>query len=972
MLICSNLKDGILIEKPISANVHTILQRLEATTRSDYGIQNTLKDIDTRLEISGNTNRPGNSAAARLDGIKQGVADQVILKLLYLPNLESRFDEVVTQAEGTFEWIFTDPEAVRQIEPELTTTFPEWLESGDGIFHICGKPGAGKSTLMKYICGHRDTKKLLATWSRDHKLLFAKFFFWRIGGDEQKTIMGLIRGLLLQILREVPELSRDLFSRETREKLVNNLQEHSGARLEWNQIAEAFSRLVENYSFSSHSQHRRGIRICLFIDGLDEFDNTKIDQSYGDLVTMLQKWSTNSNGHVKICVSSRIEAPFMEMLDKRKRFAIHRLTERDIELIVKEKLESYPKFQGYQRKSPEECQKLINDIKKSAEGVFLWVVLVIKNLQENLDNDSPIDVLRKLISEMPKDLETLLGRILCGINENLRAGVEVLLAALLRATGTLLSPGDRYPEYAPHYGHKGQYRFSAVSAFLVLRATDKGISMLEDITMDRFNVEKEQWFRDSMDDKEVMNAVCKIVQARCKGLVDIVQGDTYTSGPKHSKQSVKFMHRSVPDFLHTYFTRRAASNLHSDHRATVVFSWAFLVDVKWITIKSKHGASLASFLRGKLDLRWRKQASCEISTGLDPRFINPFICILRQMKLGDDWEDLFHVLVLIERSCGRASKPQMEFIASCAYNGLHEFIGWLLPQTDVLVKDVMWPDLILARSMEGMHQLGSYSHLEVMKTMFVNAADGRIVFSGGASEELVGRPVWYYILREAMKAIHRIYREGNIHRTKRLMADVIELWLRHKANPRVRLQLSEDGRRCTRVSSALDNSEFIAVAADDSHRYSNSMQPGLQNKGRSELSLRDWVLSEKFYNESSLLDILQDDTEDGIQGAQGPENIETDLSELREETGEGDSYPGEKASISQEVANPDVADQIDSTTPMLNRWQGASAMGDINHLYICKPALLYMLQVFMLICYLDLFCIGALGLMIAYFIQYLM
>lgn len=60
-------------------------------------------------------------------------------------NISYRYESVDKPFKDTFEWIFDldgkSPEA---------TKFTQWLSSGDGIFHICGKLGAGKSTLSKW------------------------------------------------------------------------------------------------------------------------------------------------------------------------------------------------------------------------------------------------------------------------------------------------------------------------------------------------------------------------------------------------------------------------------------------------------------------------------------------------------------------------------------------------------------------------------------------------------------------------------------------------------------------------------------------------------------------------------------------------------------------------------------------------------------------------------------------------------
>ena len=40
-----------------------------------------------------------------------------------------------------------------------------WLSSGSGIFHVSGKMGSGKSTLMKFLGSHDETRKRLTAWA---------------------------------------------------------------------------------------------------------------------------------------------------------------------------------------------------------------------------------------------------------------------------------------------------------------------------------------------------------------------------------------------------------------------------------------------------------------------------------------------------------------------------------------------------------------------------------------------------------------------------------------------------------------------------------------------------------------------------------------------------------------------------------------------------------------------------------------
>jgi hypothetical protein len=49
--------------------------------------------------------------------------------------------------------------------------FLHWLLAGNGIFHISGKLGSGKSTLMKFLCDHRRTTTELQKWAGTYFIL---------------------------------------------------------------------------------------------------------------------------------------------------------------------------------------------------------------------------------------------------------------------------------------------------------------------------------------------------------------------------------------------------------------------------------------------------------------------------------------------------------------------------------------------------------------------------------------------------------------------------------------------------------------------------------------------------------------------------------------------------------------------------------------------------------------------------------
>ncbi|KAJ6016549.1 Pfs NACHT and ankyrin domain protein [Penicillium herquei] len=83
--------------------------------------------------------------------------------------------------------------------------YQQWLDPvhvrhHSGLLWINGNPGAGKSTIMKFA--YRSKKH------EDHidKAITASFFFDRKGQPLQKSVMGMYRSLLLQLLEVCPDL----------------------------------------------------------------------------------------------------------------------------------------------------------------------------------------------------------------------------------------------------------------------------------------------------------------------------------------------------------------------------------------------------------------------------------------------------------------------------------------------------------------------------------------------------------------------------------------------------------------------------------------------------------------------------------------------------------------------------------------------------------------------------------------------
>ena len=111
--------------------------------------------------------------------------------------MNDRFDGLLPPHKKTFGWILDEADGVH---------FVQWLSHEGNIYWISGKAGSGKSTLMNLIYRDPRTLHFLRRWAGNRPLTIAQFFFWNSGSTLQRSLEGLIRTLLYQILTQQPDL----------------------------------------------------------------------------------------------------------------------------------------------------------------------------------------------------------------------------------------------------------------------------------------------------------------------------------------------------------------------------------------------------------------------------------------------------------------------------------------------------------------------------------------------------------------------------------------------------------------------------------------------------------------------------------------------------------------------------------------------------------------------------------------------
>jgi hypothetical protein len=74
-----------------------------------------------------------------------------ILDAIQFHGIHARRDQVLAPAGDTLSWLIKEESVLESPSPALNVSLRLWPRTGSGVFHITGKRGSGKSTLMKGI-----------------------------------------------------------------------------------------------------------------------------------------------------------------------------------------------------------------------------------------------------------------------------------------------------------------------------------------------------------------------------------------------------------------------------------------------------------------------------------------------------------------------------------------------------------------------------------------------------------------------------------------------------------------------------------------------------------------------------------------------------------------------------------------------------------------------------------------------------
>lgn len=465
------------------AGLHTILSslaELKARINSVNGHPNQTFTADEVREVE----RKFNKMSLSENDIAK---EQSIIKSLTFESLPARFEAITEAHRQTFKWALesSGDSAGNCALPAQSGTLGHWLLNGEDMFWVSGKPGSGKSTLMKFISTEPRTNELLFRWAFPKKAVIVTHYFWNGGTPMQRSLRGLLQTLLYEVVRQCPRIIPII--------CPNQWADPDSPTWTISTLRISFENFVKRCGDIDS-------KFCFFIDGMDEYDG-----DHAELCKIFSDFAKSAN--IKVCLSSRpwnvFDAAFGHGTAK---LHVHELTKVDIRNYAASRLHGHPRW-NLVVTNLEDGQWLVDQITDRAWGVFLWATLVTKLLLVGLTNRDRFSDMHRRLNSFPTELEPFFMKILTSIESFYRSKMATTLLLALAAEAPL--------PYLCYEFHDQEYDDRAYAVKMASRRLTKA------------------------ELKDIRESTISRLESRTRGLLELPVG----------RQTVTFLHRTVMDFL---------------------------------------------------------------------------------------------------------------------------------------------------------------------------------------------------------------------------------------------------------------------------------------------------------------------------------------------------------------------------------------------------------------------------------------
>ncbi|KAI0096405.1 hypothetical protein GGR51DRAFT_568369 [Nemania sp. FL0031] len=289
---------------------------------------------------------------------------EALMNSLFFQSNRSRMVGIEPADPNTCNWILHHPDYVVWRNPEMQP-------QSSGLFWIRGKPGAGKSTLTKFV--YEQLK-------RQHNAI--SFFFSARGDNLGKSVEGMYRSLLYQLLEMLPDLQHVLED-------TYLLRMASTGCIKWDigTLRDTFQNAVLKLGQET--------LIC-FIDALDECNKFEVEK----LVSYFKRLGS---------IASNKKVLLFTWVSSRHYPTIPKIT--NLTLILEDQIGHRRDLEKYVDNNldignEDDAQKIRTRLIRKAAGVFLWVTLAVSILNKEC-RDGRLFAIEEKLDEIPTGLSDL-------------------------------------------------------------------------------------------------------------------------------------------------------------------------------------------------------------------------------------------------------------------------------------------------------------------------------------------------------------------------------------------------------------------------------------------------------------------------------------------------------------------------------------------------------------------------------------
>ena len=295
-----------------------------------------------------------------------------LLRLLDFEDSDTRLATIKQAHSRTCKWVFQQKELLDWLDPEK-------YQHHHGLLWMKGKPGAGKSTIMRYLYEH--TERLC---DDSQAVAIVSFFFNARGVELGRSTLGMYRSITSQILERIPTL----------QSLLDNIRPRNTSVESFVWTLEALKDILREIV----KYLNRTYLIC-YIDALDECPEDQV-RDMVDFFEQLMELATYN--HLHICFSSRhypnisTKIGYEFVLENQQGHMEDTLNYLGAELVL-----------GNNRLT----SKLKEKVYLKSGRIFLWVVLVVRILRREYDRGG-VHKLMSILNEIPVQVDELFRDIL--------------------------------------------------------------------------------------------------------------------------------------------------------------------------------------------------------------------------------------------------------------------------------------------------------------------------------------------------------------------------------------------------------------------------------------------------------------------------------------------------------------------------------------------------------------------------------